>query len=120
MTLRIAVLVSALSLLAVPAAHAATISVTTESDAPGACSLREAVTAANTDAAAGGCAAGAGADTIALPEGRYAPAVAGADEDANTSGDLGLSGHTTIAGAGAARTTISAGRVDRVLSVMAG
>ena len=35
------------------------------------CSLREAITAANDDAAFGGCSAGSGADTIFLPAGIY-------------------------------------------------
>ncbi|MDA0245213.1 MAG: CSLREA domain-containing protein [Chloroflexi bacterium] len=50
--------------------HAATITVTTEVDEDGGgadCSLREAITAANSNAAYGGCAAGtAGLDTIAF------------------------------------------------------
>jgi len=54
-------------LSAVGAARAATITVNTTVDENGTganCSLREAVNAANTDAAFGGCTAGAGADTI--------------------------------------------------------
>jgi CSLREA domain-containing protein len=35
------------------------------------CSLREAITAANSDATYGGCSAGAGTDTIMLPAGTY-------------------------------------------------
>ena len=35
----------------------------------GACTLVEAITAANTDTATGGCPAGSGADTIVLPPG---------------------------------------------------
>src|SRR3954454_12628224 len=104
MPIRVAVLASALSLLAVPAAHATTISVSTESDAPGACSLRDAVTAANTDSPAGSCAAGSGADTIALPAGRYELTQPGAGEDANASGDLDVTADLTIAGAGTSRT----------------
>lgn len=49
-------------------AHAADIVVDTSSDGPlipvGACTLRQAVTAANSDSAAGGCSAGSGADRI--------------------------------------------------------
>src|SRR3954471_21744320 len=55
--------------VAVPAAPAATIKVTTTADtlSSGAgCSLRAAVIASNTDAAAGGCKAGSGADVIKL------------------------------------------------------
>ena len=54
-------------------ARATTITVTTTVDEvaiTGNCSLREAVIAANTDAAVDACAAGAGADTIAIPLGR--------------------------------------------------
>jgi CSLREA domain-containing protein len=54
-----------------PVAHAATISVDTVVDSvavDGACSLREAIAAANDDTTAGGdCARGAGADTVVLP-----------------------------------------------------
>jgi CSLREA domain-containing protein len=59
--------------LASPAA-AAVINVTTFTDEDGTgadCSLREAVTAANTDMAYGGCPAGGSADTIVLPDGVY-------------------------------------------------
>src|SRR3954447_7141640 len=120
MPTRLALLLSSLFLVAVPAAHAATISVTTDADAPGGCSLREAVSAANADAGAGGCPAGSGADTIALPAGDYQLTIGGAGEDANASGDLDVSSDLTIAGAGASRTTISGGRIDRVLSIAAG
>src|SRR3954471_8520761 len=116
----VAVLASALSLLAASTAGAATITVSTESDAPGACSLREAISSANSDSPVGACAAGSGPDTIALPAGRYELTVPGADEDANATGDLDVTSDLTIAGSGASRTTISAGRIDRVLSVAAG
>ncbi len=56
--------------LSVPAAMAATITVDTDSGGandPNHCTLRDAITAANADAATGGCPAGAGADTIILP-----------------------------------------------------
>jgi CSLREA domain-containing protein len=116
----VAALACAVPLLAVSSAHAATITVDTESDAPGACSLREAITAATSDAPAGTCAAGSGADTIALPAGRYDLSIPGAAEDANASGDLDVTaGELTLSGAGASRTTISAGRIDRVLDVAA-
>ena len=55
-------------------AFAAGITVNTFADEDGAgadCSLREAITAANTDAPYGGCPAGSGADTINLPDGLY-------------------------------------------------
>lgn len=48
--------------------HAATITVTSTADASGgpACTLRDALTAANTNTATGGCPAGSGTDTIAF------------------------------------------------------
>jgi hypothetical protein len=49
-----------IALGAMPMAHAATINV------GGGCSLVDAITAANTDSATGGCSAGSGADTIEL------------------------------------------------------
>lgn len=70
MTAIVTVLGSCLALLltlTAEAAPGATITVTTVADTvadDGACSLREAITAANTDAAVGGCAAGNGADVI--------------------------------------------------------
>jgi CSLREA domain-containing protein len=57
------------SVLTASPAQAATIDVTTTADdynTGATCSLREALQAANTDAAYGGCAAGSGADTIRL------------------------------------------------------
>ncbi len=61
-------------LVGVTPAYAASISVGTTADddnfAPS-CSLREAITAANNDAAYGGCPAGSGTDTITLPAGTY-------------------------------------------------
>lgn len=55
--------------VAIPTAQAATITVTSESGGTGGpdCTLRDAITAANTDTAMGGCVAGNGADTIELP-----------------------------------------------------
>jgi CSLREA domain-containing protein len=105
-------------------AHAArgatTITVNTTSDelaADGNCSLREAISAANTDAAVDGCPAGSGADTIVVPAGSYALSIAGAGEDANASGDLDITSDLTISGAGQAATIIDAASVDRVFDV---
>lgn len=81
----IGILLSALLLLSIaggllvfaPKVSAATIIVTTTADEnndPGpdtGCSLYEAIEAANTDTAYGGCAAGNGADTINVPAGTY-------------------------------------------------
>jgi hypothetical protein len=90
------------------------------------CSLREAVIAANADAAsgarAGECPAGSGADTIVVPAGAYALVIPPPfeDEDAATNGDLDLLGAVTIAGAGAATTVVDGSRLDRVFDVLAG
>lgn len=74
-------------------ARAATITPNTtadELDSDGNCSLREAIQAANTDSAVDACTAGSGADTIDVPAGTYALAIAGAGEDANATGDLDI------------------------------
>lgn len=62
-------LVLCLTLCWLASARAATITVTSDSGGTGGpdCTLRDAITAANTDVATGGCAAGNGADTIRLP-----------------------------------------------------
>jgi len=86
------------------------------------CSLREAISAANNDAPVfvgqGECPAGNGADTISLPAGHYVLGGVPNDE-LNNSGDLDIQGAQplTIAGAGAATTTIDANGVDRVIDV---
>jgi len=109
-------------------AAAATIAVDTELDAlaaDGHCSLREAITAANTNsqvfAGAGECAAGSGDDDVTLPAGRFTLSRAGAPDDTNANGDLDVLGTAvTIRGAGAAATTVDAARIDRVFDVHAG
>ena len=87
-------LVAGLSIRGTPVALAAGISVDSTADnltgADGLCTLREAITNANTDSdtTGGDCTAGSGADTITLPAGTYALSIAGAGEDANATGDL--------------------------------
>jgi CSLREA domain-containing protein len=101
-------------------AFAATISVTTTDDliaADGQCSLREAITAANTDNAFMGCPAGNGADQIVLVANEYRLDIGGANEDGNASGDLDIRSDLTIQGAGADVTRIRGDRVDRVFDV---
>jgi CSLREA domain-containing protein len=94
---------------------AATITVNTFADEYGtgsSCSLREAITAANTDAAFGGCPGGSGADVIVLGAGTYTLSIANAggnNEDANVTGDLDINSSLTIQGAGAGSTIIQAG-----------
>src|SRR4051794_41805739 len=59
------VVAAAVLLIAPGAAHAATITVNTNADVSTAgCTLRDAITAADGNAATGACSAGAGADTI--------------------------------------------------------
>lgn len=85
-------------------AHAAIINVTTVFDefntSPSTCSLREAVQAANTDTAFGGCSAGSGADVIFLQvrQGVYRLQINGGDEDNNLTGDLDIRSVITVAG----------------------
>jgi CSLREA domain-containing protein len=94
----------------------------------GACTLREAITAANTDAPSGAstgeCIAGSGADTIVFSDAN-APftvtlAITGTREDGNATGDLDIFSDVTIQGNPAFTTTIDANRIDRVLDVLTG
>ena len=106
------------AVLAAPAS-AATIAVNTTVDdttANGNCTLREAVIAANTDTAQDACAAGSGADTINVPGGLYSfsATLQTPGENQAATGDLDLLQPVTIAGAGAASTTIDANQYDRV------
>ena len=127
-------------------AQAATIAVNTFADViadDGVCSLREAVIAANGNAAsgatAGECVAGEVApmvDVISLPAGTYTLANGVADETAAlitdpanpstvvitadaTIGDLDITESVTIAGAGSATTTIDGAGLERIFHVNA-
>ena len=113
-------------------ASATTIRPDTRADEPGSapangnCTLREAVIAANTDAAKDGCPAGDGADVIRLRGGTYQLSVAGGDPMPGSSeadariGDLDLgasgSGPLTIQGH-ASGSTIDGGNLDRVFDL---
>ena len=103
-------------------AHAATITVNTTADelnSNGNCSLREAIHAANTNAAVDACSAGSGGtDIITLPAGTYALTVAGTGEESNVTGDLDILGDVSIKGAGAGISVIDGGGIDRVLDVV--
>ncbi|MCB8989149.1 MAG: CSLREA domain-containing protein [Ardenticatenaceae bacterium] len=108
-----------------PAMPQATITVNSTLDVvadDGVCTLREAITAANTDTAsgalAGECAAGNGADVIMLDPGTYTLALPGAGEDANASGDLDIDSGITLQGVAGAVTTIDGAALDRVLHVL--
>lgn len=74
------------------------------------CSLREAVTAANSHA---------GEDVILLHSGTYTLTLPGS-EDAGAAGDLDLLGDLVVMGDGADDTIVDGGAVDRVLQVHGG
>ena len=98
---------------------AATIAVTTTADelnSDGDCSLREAIRAANTDAAVDACAAGSGTDTIVVPAGNYVfdAALGTTGEDLALFGDLDIRQDVSIRGAGQTKTIVDAAGVDRV------
>jgi CSLREA domain-containing protein len=71
------------------------------------CSLREAVIAANADAAA---------DTIVLGAGEHILSITGTDEDASVTGDLDILNSVTIEGGG--KAIINADSIDRVFHVI--
>jgi CSLREA domain-containing protein len=98
-----------------------TITVTTYTDeltVNGDCSLREAIQAANSDAAVDACPAGNGDDLILLPSGVYTLSLTGRSEDDNTTGDLDIRSNLVINGAGSNATVIDANSVDRALHVL--
>ncbi len=103
-------------------AQAATITVNTTADEYNtgpACSLREAIRAANTDAAFGGCPAGSGADMIAFSvNGTFLITInPGPDENGDAAGDFDLLTDITIQGNGAANTIVDGGSADRVFDI---
>ncbi|MGK2954945.1 MAG: choice-of-anchor Q domain-containing protein [Solirubrobacterales bacterium] len=108
------------TLVIVPAAQAVTINVTTAADtyggSAGTCSLREAITAAQTDATFDGCQAGAGADEITLPAQEYKITRAGEEENLNVTGDfdvVGTGALTIKALSDQAKVVIDANGLDR-------
>ena len=109
------------ALFVTPAHAAATFTVNSTTDAvdstPGdgvcatagsVCTLRAAIQEAN---------ALAGDDIITLPAGAYTLTIAGADEDAASTGDLDLASNITLNGAGAGTSIIDGGALDRVFHV---
>jgi CSLREA domain-containing protein len=76
----------------------------------GLCTLREAIQAANDDAASGSmpgeCVAGSGPDTIFVPAGIYTLELTGSGENLNQTGDLDILDELTIFGDGPATTII--------------
>jgi hypothetical protein len=108
-------------LIAVPIASAGTIDVTNTADTSGSgCSLRDAVSAANNDAATGGCAAGSGADTLTLHAGTYEIAKVGSGEENNAQGDFDIRSAITITGDGPGASIIDGKNRDRVIDVHSG
>jgi len=99
------------------------ITVTTTADelnSDGDCSLREAIRAANLDAAVDGCPAGSAADTIVVPTGTYVLTLTGAGEDSNLTGDLDVLNSVVISGAGVGATIVNGNATDRVFDIRAG
>lgn len=120
-----AALCACLALLGPTRASAAEIVVTDEADTDdpfdGRCSLREAIESANADAARDStCADGAGADVIVLGPGEYAVDQAGADEDANVTGDLDITTEVTLRGDGIGATALVGDGSDRLFDVISG
>lgn len=113
-----------LIVLSVPRpAGAATITVDTQTDewnTGAGCSLREAVQAANSDTAFGGCVSGSGDDVILVPPGTYFLTRAGAGDDTNATGDLDLASNIEIVGAGAGLTIVDGGGADRAFHILGG
>jgi CSLREA domain-containing protein len=77
-------------------------------DSTHACSLRAAIQEAN---------ASSGDNTIVLPAGVYALALAGNNEDLGASGDLDIDSDLAIEGADVATSVIDGGALDRVLDL---
>jgi len=101
-------------------AGAAVIAVETTVDgvnADGLCGLREAVIAANTDAAVDGCEAGSGSDTITIPAGTYVLNGGGSDDDEAATDDLDVTDGVELIGAGAGVTTLDGNDRTRVLDL---
>lgn len=100
------------SALAAPAAHAATITVTSLTDDGTGCTLREAIASANTDTAVGGCAAGAGADVIVFDGALSLPGVI-----TLSGGELVVTQALSINGPGAASLAVDGDGASRVLRI---
>jgi CSLREA domain-containing protein len=112
-------------MLPAPVAHTqgSSITVTTFDDElnnDGDCSLREAISAANSNSAVDACPAGSATaqDTITLAAGTYMLSLAGQDENGNATGDLDIYSELRLVGQGAQQTIIDANRIDRVLDVI--
>ncbi|HRE28202.1 MAG TPA: CSLREA domain-containing protein, partial [Anaerolineales bacterium] len=88
----------------------------------GSCTLREAIQAANTNAAVDACPAGSAStvDIIYLADASYALGIPGTGEDLNVTGDLDVIDGSSIQiqGAPFGATEISGGFGDRVFDVL--
>lgn len=121
-------LLSGIWLNSSPVSAASTIAVTSTVDSladDGQCSLREAVIAANTDTATGGCPAGSGADVIIFNPSVTTPAVftlvlTGPNEDSAATGDLDVTSILTIQGVGSSQIIIDGNGTDRVFDIRPG
>lgn len=104
-----------------PVQAGTTILVTTTDDEFGtnsnACSLREAIYAANNDEATGGCAAGSGTDSIYLEGKQYRLTLSSPGEDAGRSGDLDIRNDLTIVGTPNTSVYGNVGFPDRIFHI---
>ncbi len=89
-----------------------------EINSDGDCSLREAIRAANSDAAVDACPAGSGSDTVLLPAGTFTLTKVGSDEDLAESGDLDITSSLTIVGVSTRDTVIDGNLTDRIFEVI--
>ena len=112
----------------VPAAYAQILVTTTLDELDGgmpngSCSLREAISNANSDTA-GQADCGVGADTIILEAGQtYTLSIGGTGEDSNATGDLDITdtdGLTIETNLTFGTATINAANIDRVIEMHAG
>ena len=110
-------LIVGLLMLLAATAQAQTFKVTTHLDVndhactPSKCSLRDAIIASNMSL---------GANTIKLRAGHYKLTIPGTREHAAATGDLNITNHVTIDGAGASTTTIDGNHIDRVFETFGG
>jgi CSLREA domain-containing protein len=119
------ILLSSLFLAASPVrkAFAGAITITTLTDEftnNGNCSLREAITAANTDTAVDACPAGSGTDTINLLPGYIITDLTGIGEDSNMTGDYDITSNIIFKGAGMGSSIIFGNTLDRVFHIFPG
>jgi len=119
-------------LFVMPVHAAAPILVTTTDDSindDASCSLREAIMAANTDSAVGGCTSGSGADTIIFTPTLPRPAIfvlsqSGVEENEAQTGDLDIIGMLVIRGDRVENNSptimIDGNGTDRVFEILSG